>query len=127
MGLNIDETYGSIKISDEVIAATAAIAAVSIDGVAEMSGGITESISSIIGKTNLSKGIKVNTNDDNVIIDIFITVKYGVKIPEVAWNVQEKVKKEVEDTAGIKIKAINIHVQGVAFETEDDTGEAEDS
>lgn len=126
MGLNIDETYGSIKISDEVIAATAAMAAICVDGVVEMSGGITESISSIIGKTNLSKGIKVNTNDDNVIIDIFITVKYGVKIPEVAWNVQERVKKEVEDTAGIKIKAINIHVQGVSFEKEDEEVEAED-
>lgn len=125
MGLNIDEVHGSIKISDDVIAATAAMAAIGVPGVAEMSGGITESISSIIGKTNLSKGIKVNTNDDNVIIDIFITVNYGVKIPEVAWNVQEKVKREVEDTAGISIKAINIHVQGVAFEIEADKEETD--
>lgn len=125
MGLNIDETYGSIRISDDVIASTSAMAAINVDGVAEMSGGITESISSIIGKTNLTKGIKVNTNDDNVIIDIYIAVKYGFKIPEVAWNVQEKVKKEVEDTAGIKINAINIHVQGVIFETEEEKGETQ--
>ncbi len=115
MSVNIDEVYGSIKISDEVIAATASLTAVSVEGVAGLTGGISESISNIIGKSNQAKGIKVNTNEENVIIDIYIIVKYGVKIPEVAWNVQEKVKREVESTTGIIIKAINIHVQGVDY------------
>lgn len=124
MGISIDEAYGSIKISDEVLASTAALAAISVEGVADLSGGITESISNIIGKNNPSKGIKVNTNEENVFIDIYIIVKYGVKIPEVAWNVQEKVKKEVENTTGIIIKAVNIHVQGVEFEKLEEVDES---
>lgn len=115
MGVNIDEVYGSIKISDEVIASTAALTAVRVEGVAELTGGFSESISNIIGKSSQAKGIKVNTNEENVIIDIYLMVKYGVKIPEVAWNVQEKVKRELETTTGITIKAINIHVQGVDY------------
>lgn len=120
MSINIDEVYGSIKISDEVIASTAALAAAGVEGVAELSGGISESISNIIGKSNLAKGIKVNVNEENVIIDIYIMVKYGFKIPEVAWNVQETVKKEIEKTTGIVVQAINIHVQGVEFENKKD-------
>lgn len=115
MSVNIDEVYGSIKISDEVIASTAAIAATQVEGVAELTGGISESISNIIGKSTQTKGIKVNVNEDNVVIDIYIIVNYGVKIPEVAWNVQENVKKEIEKITGISVKAINIHVQGVEF------------
>ncbi|NLK72910.1 MAG: Asp23/Gls24 family envelope stress response protein [Clostridiales bacterium] len=115
MSVNIDEVYGSIKISDEVIASTAAIAATQVEGVAELTGGISESISNIIGKSTLAKGIKVNVNEDNVLIDIYIIVNYGVKIPEVAWNVQESVKKEIEKITGITVQAINIHVQGVEF------------
>ncbi len=123
MGVNIDEVYGNIKISDEVIASTAATTAASVEGVFELTGGIQESISNIIGKSSLSKGIKVSSNEENVIIDIYLIVKYGVKIPEVAWDVQEKVKKEIERTTGIVIKAINIHVQGVDYESQFDKSE----
>lgn len=116
MSVNIDEVHGSIKISEEVIASIAALATMDVEGVAEMTGGFSESISNIIGKSLASKGIKVNTNEDNVNIDIYLIVKYGVKIPDVAWNVQEKVKKDVEKTTGVAVQAVNIHVQGVAIE-----------
>ncbi len=118
MGINIDQVYGNIKISDEVIASTAAITAAGVEGVSELTGGISESLSNIIGKSSQTKGIKINSNEENVIIDIYLIVKYGVKIPEVAWNIQEKVKKEIERTTGIVAEAINIHVQGVDYETQ---------
>lgn len=118
MSSSVEEKLGNIKIADEVIAITAAKASMEINGVAGLSGGIAESISNILGKNNYSKGIKVSTEEETLNIDIYLIVKFGVKIPEVAWNVQEKAKKEVENLTGLKVKTVNIHVQGVSFEEE---------
>lgn len=118
MSSQIEEKLGSIKIADDVIAIAAAKAAMAVTGVAGLSGGITESISNILGKNNFSKGIKISAEENTLNIDIYLIVKFGVKIPEVAWNVQENVKKEVENITGLSVKAVNIHVQGVSFEDE---------
>lgn len=106
---------GNVKISNEVISIIAGVAASEIDGVVSMSGGITGGITEILGMKNLSKGVKVEVNEKEVIIDIFITVEYGVKISEVGRKVQENVKKTVENMTGLKVKAINVNIQDVSF------------
>lgn len=110
----LDEA-GSVKISDEVIAAIAGLAAAEIDGVAGMSGGLVGDISEMLGKKTFAKGVKVETTGKNVTLDLFIVVKYGVKIPELAASVQANVKKAVEYATGLSVKSVNIHVQGVSF------------
>lgn len=110
----LDEA-GSVKISDEVIAAIAGLAAAEIEGVAGMSGGLVGDISEILGKKTFSKGVKVETTGKDVTLDLFIVVKYGVKIPELAASVQSNVKKAVEYATGFTVKSVNIHVQGVSF------------
>lgn len=115
--MNNEEKIGSIKIADEVIATCAMNATNRTEGVADLSAGITDTLSkNILGKTSLYKGIKIVQEDQGVTVDIHIVVDYGVKIPEVAWNVQENVKKEIESITGLKIKAVNIFVQGVSFD-----------
>lgn len=113
MVITIEKENGIIKITDEVIASLVYKAVLKIEGVAEMSGGLQDSLTNIISKHNPTKGIKVCTTEQEIVADIFIIVHYGVKIPEVAWNIQEAVKKEIENTLELTISAINIHVQGV--------------
>ena len=64
------------------------------------------------------KGIKISQSDEGITIDIYVIVEYGVKIPAVAWDIQENVKKEVEDITDFPVKAVNIHVQGVRLKGE---------
>ncbi len=116
--MNNEEKIGSVKIADEVIALCAMNATNRTEGVASLSAGITETISkNILGKTLLYKGIKIIQEEQGVTADIHVIVVYGVKIPEVAWNVQESVKKEIESITGLKVKAVNIFVQGVNIES----------
>lgn len=111
-----EEKMGRLKIADEVIAVTAATAAYSVEGVAFLGAGLTENISINLRFSAHPKGIKLTrTEDDALVIDIFVNVFYGYKIPEVAWNIQERVKAEVEKITDEKTKAINIHVQGVTL------------
>lgn len=115
---NNPETLGNIRISEEVVATVAGLAAAEVKGVAGMSNNLASGIYDLIGKKNLSKGVKVDINEQEVMIDLFIVVEYGSRIPEVAWEIQEKVKKSVETMTGLNASKINIHIQGVKIEKE---------
>ena len=102
-------------VSDEVVAITAGVAAMEVEGVAGMSTGITGGIVEAFGKVNLAKGVKVATNKGHTEVDLYVILKYGFRIPDVAWNIQEKVKDQVEKLTGITVDTVNIHVQGIDF------------
>lgn len=113
----------SLKISDDVVAVIAGIAATEVEGVAGMSGGIVGDITEILGRKNLSKGVKVEVGERDVSIDLFMVVKYGARIPEVAQQVQERVKEAVENMTGLNVVEVNIHVQGITFSQEGKGGD----
>lgn len=115
---NIVDDYGSVKISEEVVAIIAGIAATDVPEVAGMSGGIVGGIAEILGRKNLSKGVKVEVGEKEAAIDLYIIVEFGARIPEIAWNVQEKVKTAVQAMTGLNVVEVNIHVQGVNFDKE---------
>ena len=113
--------YGEekLKISDEVVAICAVNSALKTEGVAGLAGGLSNTLSkNILGKELMSKGIKVSQSEDGVEIDVYIIVKYSMKIPAVAWDIQENVKKEIQSMTGLSVKAVNIHVQGVEIPSE---------
>ena len=104
-----------IRIADDVVAVIAGKAVSEVQGVSSMSGGfaggITEALS---GKKNLSKGIKVEVGEKETKIDVNIIVEYGTRIPDVAFEIQNRVKKAVENMTGLKVIEVNVHVQGVS-------------
>ncbi len=113
----LNEEEENINISEEVITTISGIAVSEISGVAEMAGGITGGITEVLsGKKNLSKGIKADIAGNNVKIDVNIIVNYGVRIPDVAFDIQNKVKQTVENMTGLKVNEVNVHVQGVNVE-----------
>ncbi|HHY77474.1 MAG TPA: Asp23/Gls24 family envelope stress response protein [Clostridiales bacterium] len=114
---NINE-YGAVKIADDVVAIIAEIAAKEVKGIVGMSGGIADSITEMLGKKSPSKGVKVEVGEEETAIDLYVIVEYGVRIPDVAWQVQENVKKAVETMTGLKVVEVNIHIQGVNLEKE---------
>ena len=114
----VKEQGGVIKIADEVVRIIAGLAASDVSGVAGMSGGIVGGIAEKLGRKNLSKGVKVEVGEKEAAIDIYIIVEFGKKISEVASEVQLKVKDAVQNMTGLKVKEVNINVQGVAFGSE---------
>lgn len=113
---NSENQSSQVNISDEVIAAIASAAATSVQGVAAMTGSIVGSIGgAILGRRNLTKGVRVSSGENDVVLDLYLSVKYGARIPEVAYKVQESVKRSVEGMTELKVAQVNIHVQGVSF------------
>ena len=103
-----------IEISNDVIAVIAGVAVSEVQGVSSMAGGFAGGISEVLsGKKNLAKGIKVDKNENKVKIDVNIIVEYGTRIPDVAFEIQNRVKKAVENMTGLGVEEVNVHVQGV--------------
>lgn len=112
------EANSNIKIADDVIAVIAGAAASEVPGVSSMAGGFAGGISEVFsGKKNFAKGIKIEAGEKEVRIDVNIIVEYGVRIPDVAFEIQNRVKKAVEGMTGLKVMDVNVHVQGVNTET----------
>lgn len=121
------EENNNIQISDDVVAVIAGMAASEVPGVAEMAGGFAGGISEVLsGKKNKAKGIKVDIQDKNVKIDVNIIVEYGSRIPDVAFEIQKRVKKSVENMTGLIANEVNVHVQGVVTVEEEKANKAQE-
>ena len=122
---NEEKTENGIEISNDVIAVISGVAVSEVQGVASMAGGFAGGISEVFsGKKNMAKGIKVDKTENSVKIDVNIIVEYGSRIPDVAFEIQNRVKKSVENMTGLKVTEVNVHVQGVHTSTTKEETEA---
>ena len=116
-----EEHESTIKIADDVVAVLAGVASSEVPGVAGMAGSFAGGISEVLsGKKNLAKGIKVEVGEKETKIDVNIIVEYGARIPDIAYEIQNRVKKSVETMTGLKVLEVNVHVQGVKTENDKD-------
>lgn len=113
------EANSNIKISEEVIITIASVAVSEIDGVSGTGTGIVEGFARMFGKKPSAGGIKVTMTEEDVSIDMNVIMKYGVRIPEVAWNIQDAVKKEVELMTGLSVDKVNVRVVGIEVPVEE--------
>lgn len=108
------EDFGDIRIADEVICIVASLAAQEVAGVVGMSGGFTDGINRFLGKENASKGVRLKFEGKMVNASVYINVEYGYCIPEIALEVQEKVKDAIEAMTGYEVQFVDVNVEGVA-------------
>ncbi|MFR5682923.1 MAG: Asp23/Gls24 family envelope stress response protein [Clostridia bacterium] len=126
--VDVSTDNNEIKIADDVVAVIAGMAVSEVPGVAGMAGGFAGGITEVLsGKKNLAKGIKVEVGEKEAKIDVNIIVEYGSRIPDVAFEIQNRVKKSVENMTGLNVLEVNVHVQGVNTESVEPKDENTDS
>ena len=117
--MTLPEENGSISISEDVIAAIAVGAVREVEGVSGMmtnlGGSVTDLVNNKKNAQKGTKGVKISLTEDALTLDVYLTVKYGQAIPEVAENVQKSVAAAVEAMTGRAVQAINVHVGGVTM------------
>ena len=111
--LREDSSIGAVKIADDVVAMIASLATTEIEGVSAMAGNITNELMSKVGMKNLTKGVKVDVLENNVTVDLAVTMEYGYNIPATCQKVQQKVKSAIENMTGLEVKDVNIRVSGI--------------
>lgn len=110
-----NNNFGQVKISNDVIATIAGLAAIEVDGV--------ETTSTFTDKLLKNNGVKIQIEEDEVSLDVMITIDYGMAIPDIAYKVQENVKNTVETMTGLEVSQVNIHIQGISFKKAEKTEE----
>ena len=108
-----DETFGTVKIADDVVAVIAALAATEVDGVTSMNGNVANELLSRVGVKGLAKGVRVDIFNKKVKVELAITMGYGFNIPATCQRVQIKVKNAIENMTGLEVTDVNIRIAGV--------------
>lgn len=114
LNTNESEKLGDVKIADEVVVVIAGIAATEVEGVESMAGNVTNDLMGRLSGNKISKGIKVEVNEDKVSVDLSINVSYNYNIPEISAKVQERVKTAIENMTGLTVLEVNIKIASVA-------------
>lgn len=119
---------GSVHISEDVITELAKRALATIEGVQAGSPGLASKLG--LGR-KATEGVRISLDENNgnseITIDVYVMVKYGLRIPDIAWDVQECVKNSLEELTGYVVKAVNVNVQGIFFAEDLHSDSAEDS
>lgn len=105
---------GNLKISREVIATIARFAALEIDGVVSLPS-VAENLRGLL-KAQSPKPVVITLTDDIAVIDIFINIRSGINIPQVAEKVQSAVKEAVQNMTGIAVSRVNVTISGIVFD-----------
>lgn len=107
------DTMGEVQVADEVVAIIAGLAATEVEGVTSMGGNITKDLVSRLGIKNLSKGVRVSVEEEQVSVDLTLNIAYGYAIPEVSRKVQERVKAAIENMTGLQVAGVNVRIAEV--------------
>ena len=116
---------GKVVFATDVIATIAALATADIKGVVGMSTGVVDGIAQMLGRKNLTKGVKVEVGTEEAAVDVSIVVQYGYKIHEVCHEVQAAVKNAIETMTGLRVVEVNVSVESVVFEKAEKTEKVE--
>ncbi len=110
----LPDDKGAIHISEEVVAAIAAVAISEVDGVFGLASSLSSDIREILGRKNISKGIKLSIVDGVVTIECYVVVLLGYAIPVIAASIQDCVINAVESMTGLTVNAVNIEICGIS-------------
>lgn len=107
---------GTVKIADDVVAMIAAFAAMEVDGVASMAGGVDTEALSKGGMKKLGRSVRVEVSKDGVRADLSVVMKYGYNLPETSSKVQARVGTAIENMTGLAVLDVNIHIVGIEIQ-----------
>ena len=109
------DELGNIHISEEVLAAITAAAALDVEGVSALAANLGSDIAELLGKKNLAKGVHVRMEDDKVEVELSVLMGYGHTIPEIGRAIQDGVKSAIESMTGLEVSVVNVSVAGITF------------
>ncbi|MDD7770791.1 Asp23/Gls24 family envelope stress response protein [Suipraeoptans intestinalis] len=113
-----ENQLGEVKVTDEVVAMIAGIAAMEVEGVASMAGSTTREIMGKFGVRSVSRGVKVDILEQIVTVSLALNLKYGYSVKATTGKVQEKVKTAIENMTGLTVADVNIRIAGVTVSEE---------
>ena len=115
--LGISRQWGRVEVFPSAVAAIAGHAAIGCHGIAGMSArGLRDGFAELLHRESVDRGVEVSEVEGGLAIEVFVIIQYGIRITEVAHNLQEAVKFAVERSVNVPVQEVNVNVQGVREE-----------
>lgn len=115
--ITCSEEHGDIYISEEVVSKIAGAAVLEVEGVAGLAG--TNLGDQLLGKKSYTRGVAIQREEDRLVLNVSIMIRYGYAVPDLARKVQEAAASAVEATTALTVQAVNVRVGGVIFDKQD--------
>lgn len=104
---------GKIEIAPEVIEIISGIAVNEVEGVYAMQGTFRTGVNELLGRSAHNKGVHLTPTEHGLSVDVYCYIKYGVSVPKVALEMQQKIKEQVLFMSNLEIEHVNVHVAGL--------------
>ncbi len=114
--LDVQDDLGEIVIAPEVIEIISGITAAKVEGVHRMQGSFANNVTELLGRSVYGKGVYLSTTEEGIQVDAYVSVKYGVSVPKVATEIQQKIKQQVLYMTDVTLAEVNVHVVAVVPE-----------
>lgn len=108
-----NSALGNIEIAPEVLEVISGIAANEVEGVFAMQGTLKSGVNELLGRSSHSKGIYLNSDEHGLSVDVYCYIKYGVSVPKVALELQQKIKEQILFMSDLEVQSVNVHVAGL--------------
>ena len=116
--IELDDGSGEVRISDEVIAIIAGLAASEVEVVASMAGNVTRDLIERLGVKSLSRGVRILVSENAVKAALNVNLKYGYSVPDTCAQIQDKVKTAIETMTGLHVTEVNIKIVNVVMDND---------
>ncbi len=110
---NVNNPFGEIKISTEVLEVIVGIATLEVDGVYGMRADFSSDLKQIFGRSEHSKGVTLTADESGTSVDVYCYFEYGVNVPYIARGIQKNVKEQVFHMTEIELDEVNVHIVGI--------------
>lgn len=121
-----DQSLGTIQIAPRVLEIIAGIAASEVDGVSRMYSTLANSVSELLGRSDYRRGVKIVNDDNELVIDVDVYVRYGVSVPRTADLIQKRIKQQIALMTNLQVTEVNVHIKGIVADTENQTVDPDD-
>lgn len=111
--LDVQDELGEIVIAPEVIEIISGIAASKVEGVYKMQGSFANNVTELLGRSVYGKGVYLSNTEDGIQVDAYVSVKYGVSVPKVATEIQQRIKQQVLFMTDVTLAQVNVHIVAV--------------
>ena len=111
--LEVQDELGEIVIAPEVIEIISGIAASKVEGVYKMQGSFANNVTELLGRSVYGKGVYLSNTEDGIQVDTYVSVKYGVSVPKVATEIQQRIKQQVLFMTDVTLAQVNVHIVAV--------------
>ncbi|AZP05498.1 Asp23/Gls24 family envelope stress response protein [Jeotgalibaca ciconiae] len=106
-------TLGKIEIAPEVLEVISGVATHEVEGVYAMQGSFKSGVNELLGRSAHNKGVHLEIDENGLSVDIYCFIKYGASVPQVAMEIQQKVKEQILFMSDLEVSMVNVHVVGL--------------